>query len=44
MLKVIQMLKCCVNSVLKDFIPKDAVETSTEVSEGEGVLVQCQQL
>lgn len=30
--KVIQMLKCFVNSVFKDFIPKDAVETSTEVN------------
>lgn len=29
--KVIQMLKCFVNSVFKDFIPKDAVGTSTEV-------------
>lgn len=42
--KVIHMLKCFVNSVFKDFIPKDAVETFTEVSEDEGVLMQCQQL
>lgn len=39
--KVIQMLKCFVNLVFKDFIPKDAVGTSTEVSEDEGDLVQC---
>lgn len=38
------MLKCFVNSVFKGFIPKDAAETSTEVSEDEGVLMQCQQL
>lgn len=44
MLKVIQMLKCLVNSVFKDFIPKDAVETSTEESEDEGVLMQYQKL
>lgn len=29
--KVIQMLKCFVNSVFKDIIPKDAVGTSNEV-------------
>lgn len=38
--KVIQMLKCFVNSVFKDFIPKDAVGTSSEGSDDEGDLVQ----
>lgn len=34
------MLKCFVNSVFKDFLPKDAVEASTEVSEDDGDWVQ----
>lgn len=29
--EVIQMLKCFVNSLLKDLVPKDAVGASTEV-------------
>jgi len=39
--KVIQMLNCFVNSVFKDFILKDAVGTSAEVSEDEGDFVRC---
>lgn len=36
-----KMLKCFVNSVFKDFIPKDAALISTEVSKDDADLVQC---
>lgn len=41
--KVIQMLKCFVNSVFKDIIPKDTVGTSIEVRM-KGTLCSAQQL